>query len=244
MRIVAFGYALRIGAATLLAGCGAVPFDFAQGRLAQGDMPPTGAMPQSRATAGRADGSGFFLYSADCCGVLNAGGVAVYDPGQRHVVRRLVKGAHFPQLVRLDRTGTLYVLNGSNVGPGSVAVSEFDQGREKISRRVGYFYWATTFALDRSNNLYVANCNTCTSSGADRQAKVLDSVTVYGFHQTKLLRTVTRGIHVPSALAFDSAGNLYVSNAGFKGKDASITVYGPGSSTPLRTITRGIKHPG
>lgn len=185
-----------------------------------------------------------YLYEADCCGVLNGGGVKVYAPGQQKVLRRLVKWAKIPQLIRLDRTGTLYVLNGSNVGPGGIAVSEFDEGHENVSRRVGYFYWVTTFALDRSNELFVANCNTCYDSGAKPDAKVLDSVTVYGAHQTKLSRTITEGIHSPWSLAFDGAGDLYVSNGGIKGKHASVTVYAPGSKTPLRTITRGIKHPG
>ncbi|HLY00994.1 MAG TPA: hypothetical protein VKR56_00705 [Candidatus Cybelea sp.] len=218
----------------MLAGCGVLPFDSTQGRLAQDDMQPASAAHTDR----------LYLYSADCCGALNSGGVKVYDPRPQQVVRRLIGGAQNPELVRLDGTGTLYVLNGSKAGPGGVAVSEFDQGGEKISRRVGHFYWARTFALDRTNRLYVANCNTCVDSGADPQAKVLDSVTVYGFHRTQLLRTITQGIHAPSSLAFDSSGSLYVSNGGVKGKNGSVTVYSPGSSRLRRTITRGIEHPG
>jgi hypothetical protein len=235
-------YGISIGfVAGFLAGCG-------------GSQPPTGAagvVPQAPASAAHKSPTApaskvarLYLYSADCCGALNSGGVEVYDPGQRHVVRTLINGADTPQLVRFDRTGTLYVLNGSYGGPGGVAVSEFDQGAEKISRRVGNLYWATTFALDRSNRLYVANCNTCVDSGANAQAKVLDSVTVYGFHRTQLLRTITQGIHKPKSLAFDSSGSLYVLNGAVKGKNASVTVYSPGSSTPRRTITRGIEHPG
>ena len=225
----AVGFSIAVA---MLAGCGG-----SEALTATHPM-----LPQPRAPIYDA-ATGSYLYAAFCCGVLNTGGVKVYDPGQIKAARRIVNGAFNPTAVALDRTGTLYVLNGSNVGPGGVSVTEFDRGSTKRSRRIGSLHWATAMALGRSNNLFVANCNTCIDSGLDRST-AQDSVTVYQAKHVTLLRTITQGIHTPSSLAFDAEGNLYVANYGDKHHHPSVTIYGPGSSTVLRTIWRGITYPG
>jgi DNA-binding beta-propeller fold protein YncE len=229
--------------AALLAGCG-------------GSQPPIGApgaMPQSLAITTQRTfpealpplfvKTGSYLYAADCCGVLNHGDVTVYYPGQTKIERHFVKGAFNPTDTALDRTGTLYVLDQSYAGPEGIAVTEFDRGSATPSRRIKGFYWATTVALDRSNNLYVANCNTCVDSGDGAPAAARDSITVYRPKQTKVLRTITQGIHKPYSIAFDHAGNLYVANGKSKHVHPSITVYGPGSNSILREITQKITIP-
>ena len=191
--------------------------------------------------------SGSYLFVANCCGALNHGDVTVYDPGETKIARHITQGDFDPMDIVVDRAATLYVLDQSEGGPGGVTVTEYDRGSHLPSRRIDGLYWATTLAVDRSNDLFVADCNTCVSSG-EKPAAAADSVTEYAPGQTNPSRTITQGIHHPVALALDAGGNLYVSNNGFndgsKHLGAAITVYAPGSRTPLRKITQGILGPG
>ena len=66
-----------------------------------------------------------------------------------------------------------------------------------------------------------------------------DSVTVYAAGSKRLLRKISKHVVAPTALAFDSAGNLYVANA----FNNTVTVYAPGSTQALRTIPQGIIAP-
>jgi sugar lactone lactonase YvrE len=203
------------------------------------------AQRASAASAARAAANDSYLYAADCCGVLNAGDVTVYPAGATKGVRRVIRGAHFPMALAMDSRDTLYVLNESAAGPEGIAVTEYDRGEKTPARRIGYFYWATTLALDRSDELYVANCNTCVYSGASHHAdsERRDSIMIYAARSTTLLRTITQGVHQPSSLAFDSSGNLYVVNQKIKHKRGSVTVYAPASGSPSRTITLGLTDP-
>ena len=63
------------------------------------------------------------------------------------------------------------------------------------------------------------------------------SVTVYVAGSANLLRTI--GAFEPTALLFDSTGNLYVANSYV----SNVSVYPPGRSRPMRTITAGIGNP-
>ncbi len=201
--------------------------------------------PSGAASAVATAANGSYLYVADCCGVLNAGDVTVYPAGATKGVRRVIRGAHFPMALAMDSRDTLYVLNESAVGPEGIAVTEYDRGEKKPARRIGYFYWATALALDRSDELYVANCNTCVYSGTTHHAdsERRDSIMVYAARGTTLLRTITRGVHQPSSLAFDSSGDLYVVNVKTQKRPGSVTVYAPGSGSPARTITQGLGRP-
>ncbi|MGA8535112.1 MAG: hypothetical protein WB615_13470 [Candidatus Tumulicola sp.] len=146
--------------------------------------------------------------------------------------------------ITVDRTGTLYVLNQSYGYGGGISVTEFDRGSIKPSRTINGLYWGVTLALDQSNNLYVANCNTCVDdSRFDGQSRAQDSVTVYRANQTQLLGTITQGIHKPQSLAFDPAGNLYVGNLGTSRNHPSVAVYAPGSTSLAQNITQGITRP-
>ncbi len=204
-----------------------------------------GAIPQTLpAEAPRSAGS--YVYVAQCCGVLNSGDVTVYEPGLTGIVRHIVAKQFNPIVIALDSAGTLYVLDQSAGYAGGISVTEYDYGSTRPSRKIAGLYWGVTIALDGSNDLYVANCNTCVDTDDTAPEKQLDSIAVYGPKATTPMRTITQGVHVPESIALDAAGTLYVANSG-TGKSAhppSLTAYSPGSTSLLRTVKKGITRPG
>jgi hypothetical protein len=64
-------------------------------------------------------------------------------------------------------------------------------------------------------------------------------IAVYAPGRATPVRTIVRGITSPGSLAFDSSGNLYVSNGDLPG-EVAILVYKPGASSPFRRITEGL----
>ena len=90
--------------------------------------------------------------------------------------------------------------------------------------------------------------NTVTNLG--QHDEDVGRVTVYAKGTSFPIRTITDGIAKPSALAFDSAGNLYVLNScSLNSSDEcvqtpAVTVYAPGGSSPIRTITNGVEGSG
>ncbi len=75
-----------------------------------------------------------------------------------------------------------------------------------------------------NTNLYVTNVAT---------------VTVYAQGSTKVLRTISKGMSGPEALAFDGSGNLYVANY----TNNTVTEYAPGGTYAVRTISQGVSGP-
>jgi sugar lactone lactonase YvrE len=65
------------------------------------------------------------------------------------------------------------------------------------------------------------------------------AINVYDIGSRKIVRTISQGTSEPSALVFDSEGNLYSANSG----NDSITVYAKNASVPKLTITTGIDEP-
>jgi hypothetical protein len=181
-----------------------------------------------------------YLYVADDGGTLNYGGITVYDPGLRRAVRNIIRGAFNPMSIVIGADGTLYVLNQSFGYPGGIRVTEYDAESHKPSRRIDNLYWGVMLATDVSNNMYLANCNSCVDSGAPLRNNVPDTVTVYGPKQTKPLRTIAQGIHTPQSLAVDPRGYVYVANGGSPKARPSITVYAPGSTVLLREVKLSI----
>ncbi len=177
------------------------------------------------------------MYAVGCCAVFNNGAIDVYDSSLTHTVRRIFRGSINPYGVAVNGAGVVYLLNAWD------GVVEYDPGKEWSSRKLRpRLPGAIAMALDASNNLYVINCYSCIPYGARRASySDRDAIDVYRAGTTKLERTITRGIKSPQALAFDSAGNLYVADATTK---PSIAVYPPGAARPSRRIENGLQRVG
>jgi YVTN family beta-propeller protein len=98
-------------------------------------------------------------------------------------------------------------------------------------------------ALNNPNGLAISNGNLyAANSGANEV--VVYSVQVNSSHAVTgltAINTITAGISSPTRLAFDTAGDLYVTNLGSN----SVTVYDPTTFTQITTatITAGINRP-
>jgi hypothetical protein len=212
---------LALAAAGVLAGCATI----------QSLGPGPAFVPTAN---GEAHKPASFLYLAECCQQLfsNRGDITLYDLGLTRVARTITKHVSNPSAITVDRAGRLYMISWLDAFQG---VTEYDAGSERPSRRIKLPYaWAA--ATDVSNNLYAAACPSCheyiTGKG---------SVDVYEAGTTKLLRSIKEGIDAPSALAFDTDGNLYVLN--HSRYQNSVIVYAPGSSKPLRKLRQGLTEP-
>lgn len=69
--------------------------------------------------------------------------------------------------------------------------------------------------------------------------RVTDSVDVLSNNRYRDIGALTTGVDNPSAVALDTAGNVYVGN--FQG--ASVTEYAPGATSPLFTYSTGMAQP-
>ncbi|HLY03293.1 MAG TPA: hypothetical protein VKR56_12460 [Candidatus Cybelea sp.] len=214
MRIAALRRHSLAVAASVLAGC------------AGAQAPP----PLLPSTANRTHDLASYVYVGQCCNFFNQDVVTVYDLGLTGVARTITKGVNEPDYVTVDHSGRLYYINWFGSG-----VIEYDRGSEKPSRRIKLRgAWAA--ANDSSNNLYVAACPACVPYQTGRA-----SVDVYKAGTTKLLRSITKGVDAPVAVAVDTDDNLYVAGGAYT--HPAVTVYAPGSSKPLRTLTKGVTWP-
>jgi len=211
-------------ALVLLPGCGAL-------------QAPTGlpsSASQAPSAAQRSTSTGSYLYVGGCCPVLSHGGITVYDAGLGGVDRRISRDANSAYNIAFDKTGRLYIVDWWG------EVVEFDPGSRRRSRRLELFgAWAV--ALDSANNLYADVCPSCVPTLHRSGGPPPDEINVYQAGTAKLLRSITQGVHTPRALAFDSAGNLYVVNQ--NGKKPSVTVYASGSGSILRKMTERLVYP-
>ena len=157
--------------------------------------------------------------------VTNTGSnsVTFYKPGSAKVTARIADGVNLPKTAIFDGSGNLYVANARTV---TVYASGSSHAKHTIESNVN----APAALAVNGGNLYVANQGN-------------NTVAVFspaGVH----LATISRGINVPDAMAFDRSGNLYVSNRGpASGASSSVTVYAPGKTAPLRTIAQNVKLP-
>jgi len=143
-----------------------------------------------------------------------------------------------PSGITLNAAGQIFVANSTN------SITVYPLGANGAATPIRTISGALTLldnpqgiALDAAGNLYVANAGATTSS-----------VTVYapgaggapGTPATNVAPTRTisgsgTGLDNPIGVGLDTAGNLYVANAGIT--TSSITVYAPGASAPSNTIT-------
>jgi hypothetical protein len=160
------------------------------------------------------------------------GFVAKYAPRSTKQIRTIKASG---DALAVDSKGNLYV--GQLGGSGShAAVLVFPRGAKKPTRTITTgIHVPVALLVDKSNDLYVANCNHCyyrPGSG---------SVTEYAYGNSTPLRTITDGIDSPMAMALGTSGLLFVANYGFFGS-GSVTVYSSGTA-PVRRITAGIRNP-
>jgi len=144
-------------------------------------------------------------------------------------------------LSAMDSAGALY---GANLARSYIGVFE-PSGKpghlHYIRRMTRGITNPEDLSVDRSGNLYVADCPSCYYSSPPKP----DSISIYPPGARSPQRVIKQLIKSPVAMAIDSKGFLYVANAPQRNvKDSGwISVYAPGSTTPLRLITVGIDVP-
>jgi hypothetical protein len=199
------------------------------------------------------------LYVANT-GIYGPASVTVYGGSKQNLLRTITDGVQSPVSLTLNPSGHLYVANDNTV---TVYVNQGRKLRRTISRRLRSPFQV---ALDSSGNLYVLRFQKVTVYVSGTQhimhnIKVMgyslaldasnnlyvgtrnNTVNVYPPGSTTPSRTISDGIVTPAALAFDTAGNLYVANT-FGGSEycgkilgGTVTVYAPGNGSPLYTIS-------
>lgn len=143
-----------------------------------------------------------------------------------------------PKGATLDAAGNVYVTNANSVNVYTAGTSGHNDkpARHISGPKTGLDYpWG--IAVDGSGDTYVAN-------DASRSFRP-DSITVYGPGATgnvkpiREIHGIRTGLIRPSAIAFDSLGNLYVANASEAYGPGTISVYAPGASgntVPINSI--------
>ncbi|HEY6325179.1 MAG TPA: hypothetical protein VIW73_01505 [Candidatus Cybelea sp.] len=180
-----------------------------------------------------------YLYAAVCYP-----GIYVFAPGSTHIDYRITRGAKSVCSLGFDSAGDLY---GSDVIGHKVSVyaPSATPGHVHFVRRItNGLRFPSPLLLDRSDNLYVANCADCYFGGAGHPSGF---VSEFAPGASSPSRIISAGVYHPFALAVDSSGRLYVGNrpVGSKAyKNGFVSVYAPGATKPLRRITDGINVPG
>jgi hypothetical protein len=88
-------------------------------------------------------------------------------------------------------------------------------------------YFVSNLALSPTGYIYVPLSPVNPSTGSS-------AIKVYSAPSLSLVATITKGIHFPGQVAFDSTGRLYVANG-----SESISEYSSGSKVPSLVITSG-----
>jgi hypothetical protein len=171
------------------------------------------------------------------------GRIAVFRPGGgKRLLRLIARGTEDGVLsIAMDSAGALY---GANLARSYIGVFE-PSGKpghlHYIRRMTRGITNPEDLSVDRSGNLYVADCPSCYYSSPPKP----DSISIYPPGARSPQRVIKQLIKSPVAMAIDSKGFLYVANAPQRNvKDSGwVSVYAPGSTTPLRLITVGIDVP-
>jgi hypothetical protein len=154
--------------------------------------------------------------------VSNFTNVALYTSETKTLIRTIDRNLYRPLIPVVAPDGTLDVMD-------KVGVAIFPDAQQTRMKRIEAKD-AFAIAVDPQSNLYVA------PNGQN-------SILVYPPNSATLSRTILDGIATPVAMAFDSAGNLYVANeagggrCGTEANAGTVTVYAPGASSPSYTIT-------
>lgn len=227
-----------VGAIALLSACGGAP-------ASRGDLPLTSGA-NVRAPEGLACGSAGCLYGITYGGQQQQPTLNVYPitarmgkPSARIYGRQT--DLYVPMGIAMDAAGNLYVTNGGARSVTVYAAGHFGHNDAPIQRIRGLatgLYGPSGIAVDQSGNVYVAD------QGSQRGHA--DSLNVFAPGATGNVKPIREihglksGIALPTGVAIDGSGNLYVANVSTSGGTGSITVYAPnanGDALPIRTIT-------
>jgi hypothetical protein len=160
----------------------------------------------------------------------------------------ITRGIHSPVSLAISPSGNLYVANTTAPNGRGLKgdVTVYVPGSANPVRTIKKGIWGPrAFAFDRLGNAYVANLYLSGQSADDSKG----SVSEYRQGGTAPIRTFTRGINAPLALAFDSKGSFYVANWGapaaitYPGGTGNVRTYQPGQSKPNLKIRQGIGNP-
>jgi sugar lactone lactonase YvrE len=157
--------------------------------------------------------------------------VDIYTHQTKKLIRSIDRDIKEPSQVTVAPDGTLFVADRRGI-------SIFPNAKQLRMKRINHI-WPFSMVTDAQSNLYVVDGG-------------LNSIFEYAAGTNTVSRTITQGLVSPVAAAFDSNGNMYVSNGlapGQCGNDAnggSVTVYAPNGSIPAYTITtaQGLCYPG
>jgi sugar lactone lactonase YvrE len=205
---------------------------------------------------------GPFLYIG---GGNGNGALSQYALSDSQPLHSIVEGGNISGLA-VDHSGRLIAIHAVS------GLSVFDGRNLELLRNSEATYPASV-AIDRSDNIYMANCGAAIEvlyPGARKRAGWIGAqygacivavsphndvyvvngyglIDVYRPQQkagsVKLLRRIKKGLIDPDALAFSRSGDLYVSNYPLYGGLGTITVYAPNSTSPKRTLIDGINLP-
>lgn len=180
--------------------------------------------------------AGQYVYVLECC--AGYGDITVYNAGLKGIAQTIA--ARNPSYMALGRDGRLYVVDGWS------QITVYDRGSGQPARKLTGYSWLVGVATDAQSNLYAIDCESCQingaapSGGAEPGTKG-DQIDVYSPGGKQLLRTISRDVRAPHAIAFDSHENLYVVNgsAEYHYLRPSISVFKPGTTSAFRRITTG-----
>ena len=135
-------------------------------------------------------------------------------------------GLDYPDAIAFDSSGNMYISNGKSSTSGSITVIAKTSGTifgqyvqantaTTLSAASGLDY-PDAIAFDSSGNMYISNEDSHPSSGTGSITVIAkNSGTIFGQSfkaNTATTLSAASGLDYPDAIAFDSAGNMYISN--------------------------------
>jgi sugar lactone lactonase YvrE len=168
--------------------------------------------------------------------------VEVFAPGQSSVLRTVSTAipagvSDVKVVIGVDVTGRLYVFGSWNMlfrNPPRyltyASYSSYAPGATSPLRTLTFGAGAgrvTGLGFDRVQNVYIEYLDSTYPKGA---------IKVFAPELASALPPITQGVYLPTAIAFDTNGTLYVDNS------STITEYAAGSTSVLRTLHSGVSH--
>ena len=130
-----------------------------------------------------------------------------------------------------DKAGNLFVSDGGNIYKITPAGL-----RTTFASGLG-----GAWAVDSAGNLFVTTADFCDSCLFGDPGVINGSGKIYKLTPNGVRTTFASGLDDPTALAFDSAGNLFVANVSF---NLSGTIYKFTPAGGRTTFASGLEHPG